>query len=271
MKKIITTLLAASAMAIVVSMLLQPQTAISNSSGAPSSASCTGCHGGTPQSSPDLKLEITDTNFNTVTEYVPGQEYLVYVEMTRPSTKKYGFALSANAGTFSKLDPTDNTIQLRGSFMTHTSSGNNFADDTASWEMSWTAPSTGTGNISMQLYVNATNADNTDNGDIIYSKQLVLNQGSTTGLDKISSLNHIHVFPVPATQVLSMLYDLKNGNAVKVELTDMSGRTVYSSEKGYQTAGEHTERLDVSELQNGIYFLRITVGTESMARKVLVQ
>ena len=154
--------------------------------------------------------------------------------------------------------------------MTHTSSGNNFADDTASWEMTWTAPSTGTGNISMQLYVNATNSDNSDNGDIIYSKQVVLNQG-TTGLNKISSLNHMHVFPVPATQVLSMSYDLKNGNAVQVELTDMSGRTVYSSDKGYQTAGEHTERIAVSELQNGIYFLRITVGTESMARKVLVQ
>ncbi|MFN9519073.1 MAG: choice-of-anchor V domain-containing protein [Bacteroidota bacterium] len=270
MKKLITSFFAVAASAIVFSIVLQPQTATSNSSGAPSSGSCTACHGGTLQSSPDLLLEVLDSNLNTVTEYDPGQVYEVYIQMTRPSTKKYGFALSANAGTFGKLLPTDNTIQLKSGYVTHTSSGNTFSDDTASWEMTWTAPSTGTGNIPLQLYINATNNNNSDNLDIIYSKQLVLNQ-RTTGLEKISTLNHIHVFPQPATQVLNLTYDLKTAQTVQVELTDISGRKVYSSSAENKTAGEHTERIYTSELNKGVYILRMLVGNETLVRKVIVQ
>jgi hypothetical protein len=270
MKKIITSAFALAAFAVLLGALLQPQTAISNAGGAPGSGSCTSCHGGTAQTSSDLIMEVLDMTSGPVTEYVPGTEYMVYIEMTKASTQKYGFALSANAGTFSKLLPTDNDIQINTGYVTHTSSGNTFSDDTAVWALKWTAPATGTGNIPFQLYVNATNGDNTSNGDAIYTKQLVLNQGAT-GLAKINALNHVHVFPQPAADVLNIAYELKQGNTVTLEITDINGRVVYNNACGYQMAGEHTQKINTNELGKGVYFLRMTVGGESMARKVLVQ
>ncbi|MGZ3933181.1 MAG: T9SS type A sorting domain-containing protein, partial [Bacteroidia bacterium] len=63
-------------------------------------------------------------------------------------------------------------------------------------------------------------------------------------------------YPNPASSEVTILCQLKN--AVKLEVTDLTGRLVYSRELN---ASDAEIKLDVSAFENGTYLTRIT-GTE---------
>ncbi|HEX7879829.1 MAG TPA: FlgD immunoglobulin-like domain containing protein [Candidatus Eisenbacteria bacterium] len=85
-------------------------------------------------------------------------------------------------------------------------------------------------------------------------------------------------FPNPVRSgAVSIEYRIPTGTQanVRVTLFDVSGRVVRTLEPGQQASGGHSVDWDLrdedgSEVPNGIYFYRLTVGTESVTEKLMV-
>ena len=85
---------------------------------------------------------------------------------------------------------------------------------------------------------------------------------NTTGIDDVN-MESIVLFPNPASTSVT-ISGLKNGNVVTV--VDMNGREVYKlSTANYQLT------IDVSQLSQGAYFVRITSDQGSVIRKLIIR
>ncbi|MCU0432354.1 MAG: T9SS type A sorting domain-containing protein [Bacteroidia bacterium] len=87
------------------------------------------------------------------------------------------------------------------------------------------------------------------------------------GIETISLLNNLNVYPNPASGVVYISVSGITGQAF-FELVDMRGRTVSSSSQIITDPASVSE-IDISKFENGIYFLRININGESGVVKVL--
>jgi hypothetical protein len=103
----------------------------------------------------------------------------------------------------------------------------------------------------------------------LFSETVSLPVNLTIVLDDTSSNTHlaengIKVYPNPADGVLFIENNLNLGNGV-VEVIDVQGQVVRT------VSLINLTRIDISDLENGIYFVRIENGDRVFHRKVVVQ
>jgi hypothetical protein len=79
-----------------------------------------------------------------------------------------------------------------------------------------------------------------------------------------------HIYPNPFNSSTVIFYDLPRPGPVNIILYDITGRYIDKPVKGFQPAGPHRTRIDLSGYSTGIYLVQLTVGnlfTET--RKIL--
>lgn len=92
----------------------------------------------------------------------------------------------------------------------------------------------------------------------------------TTGINEASWLNNaVSIYPNPTTGVLNVDFTNLNNDNVKVSVFNIVGSEVFTSTTAVN--GTAKEAIDMSSMSNGIYFVRVTAGNESMTSKVSVQ
>jgi hypothetical protein len=239
----------------------------SNTSGAPTSGACTGCHSGSVLTSDNTFISITDTALGEVQNYVAGKRYLIGVGFDEDSAiAKAGFAFSATAGTFSKFLSLDNTLQITNGYVTHTRSGTSEAQ----WLFWWQAPATASAPVSFTLFLNEANNDNSTSGDKIYRVQQTL-QASPTSIPSIFGSTGIHVFPNPAKDVISMFYQLTQPTATTVSIYSLDGKIQQVVATDSNQSGKQELSVPLENLAPGIYILRLEAGDEVISRKLVIQ
>lgn len=81
----------------------------------------------------------------------------------------------------------------------------------------------------------------------------------------------LNVYPNPASNGITISYNLNTKSHIRLDLFDLSGRKVDTvlptTEK---TAGEHSLSLDVENLPNGVYFVRLTANGKSDAHRFII-
>lgn len=77
------------------------------------------------------------------------------------------------------------------------------------------------------------------------------------------------MYPNPAADVANIVVTNNETSVVKVNITDMIGRIVAASTHTVN-AGENTIALNVASLPEGVYFYTVTKGTQSVARKLII-
>jgi len=82
--------------------------------------------------------------------------------------------------------------------------------------------------------------------------------------------NTISIFPNPAIDFVMVTLSVVEPSDVNVSISDMLGNKVYCLERESLDTGFHTKKLDVSRLDNGIYFLRISSNGMDKIFKVAV-
>lgn len=153
--------------------------------GAPGEATCSagGCH---DDNAVNIGSAILTIDMGTA-NYTPGHTYPVKISITDPSVTRFGFQLVAltnansNAGTFHITD-TKRTQIIKNQrkfadreYVTYTFYGTDaVAAGTAEWTMSWTAPSSDTGPITLYAAGVSADDDESDQGDHVYTKQLAV-------------------------------------------------------------------------------------------------
>ena len=78
------------------------------------------------------------------------------------------------------------------------------------------------------------------------------------------------VAPNPAREEIRLSFDLKTEGNVKINMVDMTGRTVQSVALGNQVAGKNTYLLGL-DVPAGLYFIQLNVNGQSATQKVMVK
>ena len=103
-------------------------------------------------------------------------------------------------------------------------------------------------------------------GEEVFS--LYNNIQTDASLLKFNQESRLHVYPVPATDVVKFIYNFHNqpGDR-KIELFNVYGNLVVQQNMGNQKEGE----INVSNIPEGIYILKLSIGQEFATKKVFVK
>jgi len=100
---------------------------------------------------------------------------------------------------------------------------------------------------------------------------LALAENPLTIKETISVNYELNVFPNPVNQLLNVSYSISVPCNLTIEIVDILGaKTKQSIIYGEKQIGKHSEVLDVSNLANGIYFLKINSPNGTQMKKFIV-
>lgn len=114
------------------------------------------------------------------------------------------------------------------------------------------------------------------NGDVSgnhgYDDIWIVRLEGITAIDESPSpLLSFSVYPQPLTAVSVLSFSLNTGSEAEVSLFDLAGRKIQSLLHAKLPAGTHRLPLDNFMQPAGIYLLRLTINSESILQKVIVQ
>lgn len=98
----------------------------------------------------------------------------------------------------------------------------------------------------------------TTNGTAMFYSDTFTFTLSDTGLDRLTNDSGVLIYPNPATNYL-MINSLKNVD--KVEISDLIGKTSITS--------NNETKINISQLQKGIYLIRIYLGDKVITKKMI--
>jgi len=103
------------------------------------------------------------------------------------------------------------------------------------------------------------------NGDFIFTKELV----SSVGINETNTTKILNVYPNPATNFIQVIYKSINTSS-SISVLDISGKTILNQVFSTNT-GLNEERIDVSQLTAGVYFVKIQSGNSIATQKILIK
>lgn len=287
MKKLITC----SAFALASFLVLQPSFIYTNSgqapsghTGAPGEPTCntSGCHTGTAVNSTSNLVQLTTVGSNNLTSgYTAGTTYNLSLNVQAINKPKYGFQITAlddngaAAGTFAITNQNGTVLQQVGgkSYVSHKN-----ANSTAAWSFQWTAPASG--NVNFYIAVNGANDNDIISGDLIFTSKytvsttegLVLENGGTSSIKVLNADNHnINIFPNPLQDKIFIQYNVESSEKVSASLFNLNGQEIQTFFDEEQSKGEYNEVFNLnSNINAGLYLVRINMGDKTFFKKVLV-
>ena len=159
---------------------------------------CTACHRtfAPANSDPRGKLWIT-----TLADYKPGVKQTVKVQIQHPEANRWGYQLTARlasnparkAGTFTAVANVTRVQCAGGAPEGNCGDNLEFAEQTqpasfagqgggASWEIEWTPPAAGSGDVIFYFAGNAANNSNSNAGDYIYTRSAKIGEDGACNL-----------------------------------------------------------------------------------------
>jgi len=92
-----------------------------------------------------------------------------------------------------------------------------------------------------------------------------------TSVDELTNRNmEINVFPVPARDFINVNINLENPTTASVEIYNLLGSKVYQEELGRLNAGSQSKAINVNDLNEGIYLMRVSSPNYSLTSKIKI-
>ncbi|MDQ3048856.1 MAG: T9SS type A sorting domain-containing protein [Bacteroidota bacterium] len=90
------------------------------------------------------------------------------------------------------------------------------------------------------------------------------------GVEENEMVNNVNVYPNPVTNNATVNFELAQSNEVSIAVVNAIGQLVVSENLGTLAPGSQVYSLDATSLNNGLYFLNITVGNHTITKKVSI-
>jgi hypothetical protein len=100
--------------------------------------------------------------------------------------------------------------------------------------------------------------------DSVYSNRL-------SGLNDINGLGELSISPNPASDFTVINFNATNEIKLDISMSAVTGQVVFESKAASYAKGEHTVKIDLSQVANGLYVVKIQSGTSLITKKILVQ
>ena len=228
--------------------------------GSPVSAgTCNNCHNG-GNFSPTPQIEVLDAGV-PVTQYIPGQAYTVRLTINSSNFPSgFGFQLVSldgannDGGLFGIAPSGTRTIKVSNrTYFEHSQ-----RQGVNQWEIPWTAPSNGTGDVSMFAVGNAVNANGGTSGDVAGTTFFTVIEDAGSATSSTYLEKQINIFPVPVQSHLTIdLQDLQM-NYGGTDIVDMQGKMIVNSSE---------KNIELSQLEAGTYLAVIHLGDEIAVKR----
>jgi len=90
--------------------------------------------------------------------------------------------------------------------------------------------------------------------------------------ENISSAYSLSIFPNPTSTNSTIAYHLEKKADTKITVMDVLGKVVYTQATAGQSEGDYTVSISKQSqnLRNGIYFVRLSVGDQSITKKLII-
>ncbi len=82
-------------------------------------------------------------------------------------------------------------------------------------------------------------------------------------------ISHISVYPNPASDELTIKYELNKTAIVNINLMDLKGKQYKALTKDTNAIGIQTESLNISYIPPGVYFCQIQAGDQKVTKKII--
>ena len=243
----------------------------SGNTGAPGeNTTCRNCHGtgfGTT-----VSVAVKDGRGFPVTSYIPGAIYTVDFTVNATGASRYGFQLvslnSSNNPVNGFTMPSSNTRLVT------LTNGRQYAEHagkslTNSFSVQWTAPASGTGNVTFYGGGAAVNNNGGTSGDGGNTTNLVLPENTTVGLIEPSLRSQFLVYPNPTKNNIKLENTSKEMKETVARVYTITGQLVFDEQ--VNIAGSKTEKLNLSKLNSGTYILKVYTKTDSFEQKVIIK
>lgn len=223
-----------------------------------------GCHSGPSQGNQAVSI----TGNIPQEGYTPGATYDMTVTMSNGGSK-FGFSLSPQTpqGTLlGTLIASGAGTQLNGSgkYITHTLQGNS-GSGSRSWDFQWTAPVSGTGDVTFYGAYNFADGLGTSGGDVIVTHTHTFVESSSTSVAEAMD-RRMEVFPNPADDHINIrLGDVDE--VIMVTLMGLDGRVLLQENhpQGNIRIGLH------GRVPSGVYLLSVQSGADRSVRRIMVR
>jgi hypothetical protein len=232
--------------------------------GAPGEGNCTQCHTGAATQSAAGNVNLVATN-----EYIVGTNYTFEIGMGGSTNGFEMTVLDASgnqAGTFTAGTNTSVTSQGGKEYIRQSTK-------TGFWTFNWTAPSSDMGQLTAYYAFNKTNSNGSSQGDTIYLGQHIIGSAVSNGISEYEKQDKkIKMFFNENTREVNVRYALNSKARIQINISDLSGKLVQTSQIGQKGLGAHTETIPLENLSNeGIYFVSLFINNNVYNRKVYLK
>jgi Secretion system C-terminal sorting domain len=237
----------------------------------------TGCHGTSATTGITVAIELDSAGIPT-THYKAGMTYTVKIKGTNTTANtlpKFGFQLGVikgttaattplNAGTWATTGLPTSTRYSAASpgnyvlnIVEHSSAivattGTGATGSTYVESLSWTAPVSGTGPISIWGALNAVNANNSESGDFWNTNHVTINEWvSTASVATVVSGINLKAYPNPVANTLNL--QIENAGSYSVQVFDVSGKSI--ANQHIELNGGQSTNINSSDWAPGMYFV----------------
>lgn len=97
-----------------------------------------------------------------------------------------------------------------------------------------------------------------------------MNFDPAVGINEVAKNSVLSVFPNPANTTATVSFDVANGAEVSVNVTDLSGKVVYSNDLG-SVKGAQKVSLNTETLTSGVYMVNVTMNGAVSTKKLVVK
>lgn len=240
---------------------------------------CNSCH--TPSNpnpiTSSTSIVVLDSNSDTITKYIPGTQYTarVTVNTLTGNPVRWGFQMIAlkDADTtdlkgFSDTNPNNyKLVKVNSTNRTYAEHDNVSTSNV--FNVKWTAPPVGTGNVTFYAAGNAVNNNGQNTGDGSSFSNLKLAEGSASSTQNVDAEKiALQVWPNPAVSEVNLSAVLPQAGAYRLVVFDLSGRAVWETNRALP-AGENLLQIPMAGLNAGIYFANLSGAGISANVKVV--
>lgn len=216
-----------------------------------------GCHFGSATAGSNIiSSDIPAEGYN------PGQTYNFTVTTTGNGAKGFMVSPQKSDGTLlGTLAAGSGNKLFLSKYITHTSAK---SGTSATWSFSWTAPAQGTGAVDFYgAFAITRNTTLTD--------KYTVNEKTSTGLSSANAaINALSIYPNPiVNNSCTIEFKLNKGGNAKISVVDLTGREVLSMQETFGK-GLQQVKLNLPELNNGMYFVQVSQNEQSVSKRVFV-
>lgn len=226
---------------------------------------CTACHSGTASTpTSGLTTDIPETG------YVPGTQYTITIgnNFAVAGQTKYGFEMAAQnaSGTQMGTFAAGTGIFINGKYVGHSPAQ---SATTPSWQIKWTAPTSGKGDVTFYVAVNAADGKAGNAGDQILLSSLTVKESVASSTENLITQDFLAYFSGEKT--LNLSFNSATTTLFYLQILDLDGKIVYSQHiNAVNGANQSTQSLS-SALNAGVYVVKLSDGKQNFQSKIVLQ